>query len=346
LNASITNLIWPAAAFATALVVMLALRHLLARALRKRIQDPHSFPFLLMEGIRVPSFLWSIAAAIVIAIRNSDSPPAVHYWAARGVGTFLILSVAMVMATIFVRSITSYGSRRQIPFVVAGLSQTLIRVFVFSLAGLMILRLFNISITPLLTALGVGGLAVALALQDTLANFFAGVHLLVEQPILVGDPIKLSSGEEGTVQDIGWRTTRIQTGQNSTIVIPNTKITSGILTNFNMPDRRAVSEIAVLVDRSSDPTRVRDIVLELAAATPGVLKQPPPVALFDPGITLTHMQWKLLFSVSSTGEQGGVQSAIRLGLLERFRAEGIALPTAPGTVMFAPSAADKAKAGD
>ena len=86
-------------------------------------------------------------------------------------------------------------------------------------------------------------IAVALALQDTLANLLAGIHILVERPIVVGDSIKLESGHEGVVTDIGWRTTRVRTGSNDMVVVPNTKITSGILVNYSLPDRRTVAEV-------------------------------------------------------------------------------------------------------
>src|SRR4030095_2322700 len=100
-------------------------------------------------------------------------------------------------------------------FAVAGLSRTLIYIFVFSIGLLVLLSEFDVKITPILTALGVGGLAVALALQDTLANLFAGIHILVEEPISLGATIRLASGEEGVVTDIGWRTTRVRNGSNN-----------------------------------------------------------------------------------------------------------------------------------
>ena len=115
------------------------------------------------------------------------------------------------------------------PLAMAGLTRTLTRFAVLATGLLVLLAYLNISITPMLTALGIGGLAVALALQDTLANFFAGLHILVERPIFVGDYIRLESGQEGVVTDIGWRTTRIRTLSANMVVVPNTKITSGTL---------------------------------------------------------------------------------------------------------------------
>jgi small-conductance mechanosensitive channel len=199
-------------------------------------------------------------------------------------------------------------------------------VFALSIAALMMLRLFEVNITPLLTALGVGGLAVALALQDTLANFFAGVHILIEEPIAVGDFIKLSTGEEGVVKDIGWRTTRIHTGGNNIVVIPNTKITSGILTNFSLPEKRVSAEVTIIAAHEADPAQIAGIAMDAAAGVEGVLEDPPPAVMFDPGILPTHMQMKLVVHVPAFYERGRVQSEIRARILDAFRREGIPLP--------------------
>ena len=101
---------------------------------------------------------------------------------------------------------------------------------------LIILSVIGISVTPILTALGVGGLAVALALQDTLSNLFAGAPILMEKPIRAGDFIRLETGREGYVVDIAWRTTRIWMLTNNLVVIPNSKIAQSTLTNYHLPE--------------------------------------------------------------------------------------------------------------
>jgi small-conductance mechanosensitive channel len=172
----------------------------------------------------------------------------------------------------------------------------------------------------------VGGIAVALALQDTLANLFAGIHILVERPIFVGDLIRLEGGQEGTVTDIGWRTTRVRTGTNDMVVVPNTKITSGILVNYSLPDFRTVAEVLVPVGHRADAEQVRRIALEEAARVEGVLADPAPLFLCDPGVLPTHLQFKLVVQIANRLAMGRVQSDIRTRLLERFRAEGVPLP--------------------
>jgi small-conductance mechanosensitive channel len=217
-----------------------------------------------------------------------------------------------------------YGERKSLR--IAGLSRTLINLVIFSIVLLMVLSQFRVQITPILTALGVGGLAVALALQDTLANFFAGIHILIEEPIRVGDFIRISKDEEGTVRDIGWRTTRIDAAGNSIIVIPNQKITSGILTNFSLPDARVSTEITIMAAHSADPEHIAAVAMDAAAETTGVLDRPAPTVWFDPGVLPTHVQMKLVVHVPTVTDRGRVQSEIRARIYKAFQQDGIPFP--------------------
>jgi small-conductance mechanosensitive channel len=322
----------PLAIFAVGLIVALAIRKIVLGLLYRRVPEKPSLGHVL-DAVSVPSVLWCLMAALEVALRYASLTDQQVGLASKLIIAFLIISFSLVTSTIAVRMIVSHAQRKGMGYAVAGLSRTLTRVFIYSLGGMILLRHFNVSITPALTALGVGGLAVALALQDTLANFFAGVHILVETPIRLGDFIKLSTGEEGVVRDIGWRTTRVQTGGNSIIVIPNTKITSGILTNYSLPDRHVSAEVAVLVGMDADPEQVATIVMEVAGSTEGVLEEPSPVVLFDPGMMLTHMQFKLIFHVMDQASKGMVQSRIKVRLLERFRDHGVPLPSVQNAVV-------------
>jgi small-conductance mechanosensitive channel len=321
------SLAWPAIAFAIAVVILLLLRHFVLRWIRSKATAPHSFAAVLVGSIRLGSILWCLAAAIAIAFHISEMTPRQVHTAVVLIIVFLVISFTFVAASIAVRMMAAYGERAGIPFVLAGLSRTLIWIFFLSLGALMLVDYLGLSITPWLTALGVGGLAVALALKDTLANFFAGIHILLERPIAVGDWIRLSTGEEGAVNDIGWRTTRILTGDSNLIVIPNTNITSSTLTNFSSPASRVAASVSFIVAHGADLERVAGLAIEVAKHTPGVLADAAPVVLFDPGYTITHLGFKLVFQVEAQPQVGGVQSALRVALVERFLREGIALPS-------------------
>ncbi|MBO0829979.1 MAG: mechanosensitive ion channel, partial [Streptosporangiales bacterium] len=112
------------------------------------------------------------------------------------------------------------------------------RVAVLGVGVLVLLQTLGISIAPLLTALGVGGLAVALALQDTLANLFAGVHLLASRKVRLGDYIQLGTGEEGYVVDINWRNTVVHQLPDNDLIVPNALLASATVTNTHRPTRQ------------------------------------------------------------------------------------------------------------
>src|SRR4029077_9665157 len=116
-----------------------------------------------------------------------------------------------------------------------GVARGTTRVVIGAIALVTALQTLGVPVAPLITTLGVGSLAVALALQDTLANFFAGLYLLADRPVGMGDYIKLHDGEEGYVDTIGWRSSRLRTLKGSVVVVPNMKLSQAILTNFHRP---------------------------------------------------------------------------------------------------------------
>src|SRR5262245_21963010 len=256
----------PLFAFALTLLGLLFFRHWLLKRLYKR-SGGEGFGYVVLETLRFPSVLWCIAAAVHLRLEMPIRPDKYVDKASTAIVAFLVISLTWVLSSAAVRALTIHGQRRGIALALSGLARTLIRVFIFTCGALVLLRIYKVNITPVLTALGVGGLAVALALQDTLANFFAGIHILIEEPIALGAFIRLSTGEEGVVTDIGWRTTRLRNGANNVVVIPNTKITSGILVNYNLPDARLMAEIAVMVGFDANLEQVSQIAIEEARAS-------------------------------------------------------------------------------
>lgn len=169
------------------------------------------------------------------------------------------------------------------------------RIAVYVMGALVILQTFGISVTPLLTALGVGGLAVALALQETLSNFFSGIQVIASKQIRPGDYIKLDSGEEGYVTDITWRNTIIRMLSNNLVVVPNSKMASAILTNYHLPDKETAVLIEVGVSYDSDLSKVEKVTTEAAeeviSKTDGTVKSFKPFIRYhtfaDSGIEFT-----------------------------------------------------------
>jgi small-conductance mechanosensitive channel len=145
-----------------------------------------------------------------------------------------------------------------------GFARAFARLLVLILGSLVVLDTLRISITPLLASLGVGGLAIGLALQGTLSNLFAGMQIISDRPIRVGDFVKLESGEEGYVTEIGWRATRIRMLPNNTVVIPNSKLADSILTNYYLPDQELAVLVNVGVSYDSDLAQVERVTVATA----------------------------------------------------------------------------------
>ena len=140
----------------------------------------------------------------------------------------------------------------------------LTRGFVFGIGVLILLSTLGISVTPIIASLGITSLAVALALQPTLENFFSGVQLVIDKPIRVGDFIELDSGEQGFVEKIGWRSTWIKMLPNNTVIMPNSKLSQSKIINYFYPEKELSVPVDVGVHYSSDLDKVERVTLEVA----------------------------------------------------------------------------------
>jgi small-conductance mechanosensitive channel len=145
-----------------------------------------------------------------------------------------------------------------------GLIRGATRGVVIGLALLVFLDSVGISITPLIASLGIGTAAVALALQDTLANLFAGIYMLAEKPIETGHFIQLESSQQGHVEHVGWRSTHIRMLGDTVVVVPNSKLAGSVITNFSLPGNELGITVEVGVDYGSDLEKVEAITLEVA----------------------------------------------------------------------------------
>ena len=144
-----------------------------------------------------------------------------------------------------------------------GITRGIVRVVVIGLGLLILLDSFGISITPLIASLGIGSLAVALALQPTLENFFSGIQLIVDKPIRVGQFVKLDSGEEGYVTKIGWRSTWVRMLPNNTVVMPNKVLVNSRVTNYYYPEKELAVLVQVGVHYDSDLKKVEKVTIEV-----------------------------------------------------------------------------------
>jgi small-conductance mechanosensitive channel len=219
--------------------------------------------------------------------------------------------------------------------------QFVVRVVFATFGTMIVLENLGVSLTAVWTTLGIGSVAIALALQDTLSNFFAGVYLRIDHPVGLGDYIKLESGEEGFVVERGWRSTRMRALSNNTIVVPNVKLASTIVTNFSLPDPRMGVSIHVSVNMNSDPQRVETVLADeatrAAGSVPGLLSEPAPSVQFIPGFGQYSLDFSVNCNVATYVDQYRVQHELRKRILKRLRAEGVEFPIPPREVHVSPA---------
>jgi len=182
--------------------------------------------------------------------------------------TLMMALVGLMLASIADALLVWYGieirpDKRKVresevfPFV-----RNVVRVAIVLIFAVFILHKLGFETGAIITGLGVGGLAVALALQDTLSNFFAGVHILVDKPFREEDFVKLDNGIEGTVKQIGWRTTRLVTLAQNEIVVPNSKLAGSVLENYSTPHQMSGVLYTIGVDYKEDIDAVDRIITE------------------------------------------------------------------------------------
>lgn len=276
---------------------------------------------------RVP--FWAVLVGIYIASGYWSLTQNAATTIDRGLYVVTAASITFLASEVLVKLLRTHGQTIDTGLGTTTLTENLIRIVVVTLGLLIILRGLGLEITPILTALGVGGLAVALALQDTLANLFAGFYLTVAKQIRVGNYIRLSTGEEGYLVDIDWRASRLRELSNNTVLVPNAKLSQSILTNYHLPDQELAVVIEASVDYTSDLDEVERIVTDVARdvmrTVPGGVRTFEPFVRFhtlgDPGIGFS-----VILRAQEFVDQQLIKHEFVKRLHRRFASEGIAIP--------------------
>ncbi len=337
MDAAYMKIIIPAATALGCMLILLIVRLVTFRVLHAWAKRTASqLDDIIIDSTKNPSILLAAAVGIHIGLSFSEIPAKHMAYIGKILHVIIILSVTVASATLAGKLFRNYVQQSNIPIPTTGLAYAILKATILIIGFLIILTDLGISIAPLITALGVGGLAVALALQDTLANLFAGVHILMEKSIRIGDFVKLETGQEGFVDDITWRSTRVRMLPNNMVVIPNSKLAQSVVTNYSLPDRRMALQIPVSVSYSSDPDEVGRVLVEeakkAAVEVPGLLGDPEPVVRFIPGFGESSLDFTLACHVREFTDQYAVQHELRKRIFKRFNEEGIEMPFPTRTV--------------
>lgn len=260
------QLVYPVVIFVLTFGAGYILRHLVLNYISKLTEKTTTkIDDIVIKGIKSPFIFWIVLASLWFSLKAVKLAPELKLYIDKGLIVIIVISFTIVASRIVVEIIRTYSSKidtSDLP--VPSLTENIASIIIFIVASLIILNLFGISITPILTALGVGGLAVALALQDTLANFFSGIYIILAKQIRVGDYIELESGQRGYILDIGWRSTRIRELSNNVIIISNTKLSQMLVKNYYFPDKGISVSVPLGVAYDSNLEKVEKVTVEVA----------------------------------------------------------------------------------
>ena len=287
--------------------------------------------------------LWSLLIGAWLSAGYWPLTPEGHFLVGRAVFVLGAASVTLALAALASQSVDTCGALISPALPVTSLTRNVAWTLIAVLGLLVILNGLGLSITPMLTALGVGGLAVALALQEPLANFFAGLFITLAGQIRVGDYVKLDSGQEGYVVDFSWRSTRLRMLANNLIVVPNARLAQAIVVNHHLPSQDLAVLVDVGVDYASDLRHVervvvdvgREVMREVAGGVPD----------FEPFIRYhTFGDSSIDFSVILRAKEFVDQYLIKHELVKRlhtrFNGEGIVIPFPIRTIAYRELALD------
>ena len=281
--------------------------------------------------------VWTLLISFSIAQNLFDVNPTFNALANKLSFSLAVFSLATLAIRIFSQffKFKTSDDTRNLPS--TSIILNIIRVVILLIALMLILQVFGVSIAPLLTALGVGGLAVALALQETLSNLFSGIQIIASKKIRNGDYIKLDSGQEGMVVDITWRNTIMKALQNNLIIIPNSKLSSAIIINYNFPEPELALSLEVSIAYESDLDFVEKITMDTALEVlqrveGGVRNSEPSMRYHNFGDSAIELRITVMAS-----EYAGMfflKHELVKAIHKKYKAEGVEMPYPMRTVIM------------
>lgn len=272
---------------------------------------------------------------LYLAISRLPMPERVKMILAGALFVVNMIIVANIVYRVMDEMLARYGrriagdemSRQLIPLV-----QKLCSIFLISTALIITMKHFNYDILSLVTALGVGSLAIGLAAKDTLANMISGFTLMLDRPFRIGDTIQLG-GQTGDVVDIGLRSTKIKGGDNTYLIIPNSVLCNSTITNQAFPDSRGMGTVKIGVAYGTEVETAKALLESIAQSVPGVLKDPAPKAFFTSfGDSALNLQ--LNFWTEHYQDLFATTDRVNGAILSGIQQTGITIPYPTRTVFF------------
>jgi small-conductance mechanosensitive channel len=235
----------------------------------KKIAQKTNWKFdnIFLDSFQGIGFFWFVFAGIYFSLPILPFNANVIILIKKVLIVSFLMSCTIVVSRLLVKLLRLYTTRDDGFSPLTTLFAFLINVVIFSLGILIALQSIGVAITPLLTAFGVGGVSLGLALQSTLANLMSGINIITSKKVKPGDYIELKTGESGYVVDVELKYTIIQEITNNFLVIPNSKILSSSFKNYSLPDKDMLIPIEVGVSYDSDLETVETVTIQVAKET-------------------------------------------------------------------------------
>jgi small-conductance mechanosensitive channel len=332
----VATLVIAGSCVAGGIVVGLVLRALFGRLARRAAGTTAQWDdlgWVLLRGLALPA---AISAGLWWAAEALQLRQPVRGIVDRALLAVIVLAVALAVAGLAAGIVRTIMTVRSGTDHSATIFVNVTRAVVIIIGLLVVLGSLGISITPMLTALGVGGLAVALALQEPLSNLFAGIQVLASKKVQPGDFIRLDSGEDGYVVDVTWRNTTIRQLTGNLVVLPNARLAGSIVTNFHQPEVDLAVIIGVGVSYASDLAQVERVTTEVAQDVMATVEGGVPD--FEPFIRFhtfgeSSIDFNVIMRAAEYRDQFMITHEFIKRLHARYRAEGIEIPFPIRTVV-------------
>ena len=232
-----------------------------------KVIDIPIFLFILSLGFLAAYLLLGISESPFLDPLNDTNEVAITIWRVLVIGLTTFTVARLIDGTIEWYLINiSENTNTKWDDTLLPTVRRIVPMAIYAIGALIAIDSIGISISPILAGLGIGGLAVALAVQPTLSNFFAGTYVVTEGELKPGDFIELEGGPSGYVEDVGWRSTKIRSRFNNLIIIPNSRMAESIVTNFFSPTPAMNVVVTCGVSYESNLHQVQEIALEEANA--------------------------------------------------------------------------------
>jgi small-conductance mechanosensitive channel len=284
---------------------------------------------IILAAVRRHLPLWFFLGGLSAAVHLAPVGERIVSVAGRACAAGFMISLTLVAANLGTAFLGRYARRAGTPNATTSLTQNVLRAVILASGFLLVLANLGVSITPLLTALGVGSLAVALALQPTLSNLFAGMHMALARPLRVGDFIELETGARGHVVDIGWRSTRIRDLPNNLIIVPNARLVEMVVTNYSLPVSELSVPVQLGVSYAADLEHVERVTLEVAREVLREVRGGVPefeTAVRYESFGESSVRFSVILRARQFTDRGLVIHEFVKRLHRRYAAEGIEIP--------------------